>query len=79
MPDTLTVCGWPVAFDDTVNSAVRVPEAAGVKIIDSEQEVHGYPSWEPTQRAFDPAKWDMETLRPLDPAVLDSGAKAKGT
>jgi len=48
-------------------------------IIDSESQVHGYPTAEPTARAFDPAQWDMETMIPRDPAVLDAGAKAKGT
>jgi pectate lyase len=48
-------------------------------IIDSETQVHGYPTAEPTARAFDAAQWDMETMIPRDPAVLDAGAKAKGT
>ncbi len=48
-------------------------------IIDSESEVLGYPQMAETARPFDPAGWDMETMTPTDPAVLDSGAKSKGT
>ena len=36
-------------------------------IIDSEQEVGGYPAYAPTQRAFDPAAWNLDTMEPLTP------------
>jgi hypothetical protein len=32
-----------------------------------------------TRRAFDPAQWDLATMRPKDVSVLDAGAKARGT
>lgn len=68
---------WDRDYND-VRVLADTAEGRG-KIIDSEQELHGYPEWEPTQRPFDPSKWEADTMRPLDPAVLDSGAKAKGT
>jgi hypothetical protein len=48
-------------------------------IIDSEQEVGGYPQVQASQRAFDPSLWDMDTMTPLAPEALDSSAKARGT
>jgi len=48
-------------------------------IIDSEQEVGGYPRMEASRRAFDPSLWDMDTMAPLSPEALDSSAKARGT
>jgi pectate lyase len=41
----------------------NVEEGRG-RIIDSEQEVGGYPLAEPSHRAFDEMLWDLETLRP---------------
>ena len=55
-----------------------VAEGRG-KIIDSEREVGGYPVVTPTRRAFDPAKWDLATMAPRSPDVLDASAKARGT
>ncbi len=55
-----------------------VAEGRG-KIIDSQDEVGGYPEAEPTRRAFDPALWDLTTMRPLSEVALDSGAQARGT
>ncbi|MEQ1928997.1 MAG: pectate lyase [Parvularculaceae bacterium] len=49
------------------------------KIIDSQEEVGGYPRVAPTRRAFNPALWNLETMEPLDPAALDSAAGARGT
>jgi hypothetical protein len=48
-------------------------------IIDSEQEVGGYPRMEASRRAFDPSLWDMDTMAPLSSEALDSSAKARGT
>lgn len=48
-------------------------------IIDSQEEVGGYPKLEPTHRPFDPEQWDLETMEPRDPAVLDSAARGRGT
>jgi pectate lyase len=55
-----------------------VAEGRG-KIIDAEAEVGGYPQVKPTQRAFDPAQWDLSTMTPLSPDVLDNSASATGT
>jgi pectate lyase len=55
-----------------------VAEGRG-KIIDSEREVGGYPVVEPRRRGFDPAQWDLATMTPRSPGVLDSSAKASGT
>ncbi|MFN4025762.1 MAG: pectate lyase, partial [Hyphomonas sp.] len=49
------------------------------EIIDSQQEVGGYPKFEPTRRAFDPALWDLETMLPKSPDALDSSARGRGT
>ena len=48
-------------------------------IIDSQEEVGGYPQAPETRRSFDPALWDLETMDPASPDALDSGARAKGT
>ena len=55
-----------------------VTEGRG-KIIDSETEVGGYPQVLADARAFDAAQWDLATMAPRSPAVLDSSAKAPGT
>lgn len=49
------------------------------RIIDSEQEVRGYPVMAETRRAFDPALWDLETMQPRNPSALDAGGRARGT
>ncbi|MFN7054034.1 polysaccharide lyase family 1 protein [Hyphomonas sp.] len=48
-------------------------------IIDSQNQVGGYPKFEPTYRAFDPALWDLETMLPLSPEALDASARGRGT
>lgn len=48
-------------------------------IINSQQEVGGYPAHIETRRPFDPSQWDLNTMEPLSPEALDSGARAKGT
>lgn len=48
-------------------------------IIDSQEEVGGYPDHEETRRAFDPDAWDLDTLAPLSIETLDSDAGARGT
>jgi hypothetical protein len=55
-----------------------VAEGRG-RIIDSEQEVRGYPSYPETRKAFDPALWNLDTMEPLSPETLDAGARARGT
>ena len=48
-------------------------------IIDSESDLHGYPTHKPTRRPFVEADWDLADMSPRHPELLDSGAKAKGT
>lgn len=48
-------------------------------IIDSEAQVGGYPVQTPTRRPFDPAQWDLDTMTPRSPDVLDSSTRARGT
>lgn len=55
-----------------------VAEGRG-RIIDSEEQVRGYPVHAETRRPFNPEDWDMRTMIPLRPDVLDSGARARGT
>ncbi len=55
-----------------------VAEGRG-EIIDSQEEVGGYPSIDATTRVFDPSKWNLDTLEPLAPDLLDASTKAKGT
>ncbi|MBL8552526.1 MAG: pectate lyase [Hyphomonadaceae bacterium] len=55
-----------------------VAEGRG-KIIDSEAEVGGYPVVQERRRPFNAADWDLRTMAPLRPDVLDTGARARGT
>ncbi len=48
-------------------------------IIDSQEEVGGYPSSPQTTRPFDPAQWNLDTMEPLSRDVYDASAKARGT
>lgn len=61
-----------------VRVTADVAEGRG-EIIDSEQDVGGYPDLPATTRAFDPALWDMDAMTPLSPEALDSSARAGGT
>jgi hypothetical protein len=56
----------------------NIAEGRG-EIIDSQSQVGDYPKMPETRRPFDPAQWDLETLLPRDPAVLDASAKGRGT
>jgi hypothetical protein len=44
-------------------------------IIDSQEDVHGYPQEKPTHREFNAGDCDLMTMMPLRPEVLDSAAK----
>lgn len=55
-----------------------VAEGRGM-IIDSEQQVGGYPQVEPTYRKFEAALWHLDTMTPTSPDALDDGAKSRGT
>ena len=49
------------------------------QIIDSENDLHGYPNPKPTARPFNPDDWNLFDMTPKRPEVLDAGAKARGT
>jgi hypothetical protein len=48
-------------------------------IIDSENEVGGYPVQTATRRAFNPDDWNLADMTPAREGALDSGARARGT
>jgi len=78
--DLLTTVGarpWDRDAHD-VRILADIAEGRG-KVIDSESEVGGYPVQKPTYRAFVPDDWDLATMEPRRPDVLDSGAKSRGT
>jgi pectate lyase len=65
---------------DSVDVRILADTAEGRgEIIDSQEQVGGYPTADPTYRAFDPSLWDLETMEPASSDALDSGLKAKGT
>jgi hypothetical protein len=68
---------WDRDYDD-VRLIADVAEGRG-RIVDSQDDLHGYPVQTETRRPFDPSKWDLRFMTPLDPSVLDSAAKARGT
>ncbi len=55
-----------------------VAEGRG-EIIDSENDLHGYPVQKPTSRPFVEADWNLDDMSPKRPDLLDAGAKARGT
>ena len=68
---------WDRDYDD-VRLIADVAEGRGY-IINSENDIHGYPVQKPTERPFNPDNWNLVDMTPKNPAVLDSGQKAKGT
>jgi pectate lyase len=68
---------WDRDHDD-VRLIADVGEGRG-RIIDSENDVGGYPVQQPTHRAFNPDDWNLADMSPRRPDVLDSGAHARGT
>ena len=68
---------WDRDYDD-VRLIADVAEGRG-KIIDSQDDIHGYPVQKPTHRAFNAADWNLDDMTPRTPAALDASAKAKGT
>ncbi len=53
---------------DDIDRRILADTAEGRgKIIDSENEVGGYPKHAPTQQAFVPTDWDLDTMEPLKP------------
>lgn len=68
-------------WDRDVNDVRVTADAAEGRgdIIDSQDEVGGYPEFEATTRAFDPANWDLTTMSPLNEEALSSELSARGT
>lgn len=68
-------------WDRDVNDVRITAEAAEGRgeIIDSQEEVGGYPAAEPTRRAFNAADWDLSTMAPRSDDALDDGKGARGT
>lgn len=61
-----------------VRVLANVAEGRGA-IIDSQEEVGGYPPMEATRRDFDANLWNLDTMAPLSSEALDSASKARGT
>lgn len=55
-----------------------VAEGRG-EIIDSENQVGGYPKVEEVRKPFVESDWDLRFMTPKNPSVLDAGKKARGT
>ena len=68
---------WDRDYDD-VRLIADVAEGRG-EIINSQDDIHGYPVQTPTHKAFNPDDWDLRFMTPKRPDVLDSSAKAHGT
>ncbi len=61
-----------------VRILANVAEGRG-GIIDSQEEVGGYPSMPETRRTFDPSQWNLATMEPLSTSLYDGKVKARGT
>jgi hypothetical protein len=68
---------WDRDYDD-VRLIADVAEGRGT-IVNSENDIHGYPVEKPAQRPFNPADWNLIDMTPKTPSALDSGSKARGT
>lgn len=68
---------WDRDKDDT-QLISDVSEGRGF-IIDSENDLHGYPQHKETRRPFVESDWNLDDMTPKRPDLLDSGAKARGT
>ena len=68
---------WDRDYDD-VRLIADVAEGRGY-VINSENDIHGYPVEKPTQRPFNPNDWNLIDMTPKSPSALDSSAKARGT
>ena len=65
---------------DAVDVRILADTAEGRgEIIDSQEQVGGYPELDATYRDFDPSQWHLDTMEPATQDALDSGLKAKGT
>ncbi|MBS0297582.1 MAG: pectate lyase [Proteobacteria bacterium] len=68
---------WDRDHDD-VRLIADVGEGRG-EIINSQDDIHGYPVMKETHRPFNEADWNLDTMWPKDLKLLDSSAKSKGT
>ena len=65
---------------DAVDVRILADTAEGRgEIIDSQEQVGGYPELAATYREFDPSQWHLDTMEPATQDALDAGLKAKGT
>jgi hypothetical protein len=68
---------WDRDYDD-VRLLADVAEGRGT-IINSQDDIHGYPHQKETFRAFNPDDWNLFDMTPKRPELLDNGAHSKGT
>lgn len=68
---------WDRDMDDVLLIA-DVAEGRGT-IINSQDDLRGYPSVKPTARPFNPDDWNLDDMTPRRPGALDSSSKAHGT
>ena len=68
---------WDRDYDD-VRLIADVAEGRGI-VINSENDIHGYPVQKPTARSFNADDWNLFDMTPKNPATLDSSAHAHGT
>ena len=68
---------WDRDFDD-VRLLADVAEGRGT-IVNSQDDLRGYPVEKPSQRTFNPQDWNLFDMTPKTPAALDSANHAKGT
>ncbi|MGA0602052.1 pectate lyase family protein [Caulobacter sp. KR2-114] len=68
---------WDRDMDDVLLVA-DVAEGRGT-IINSQDDLRGYPAPKPTSRPFNPDDWNLDDMTPRRPGALDSSSKAHGT
>ena len=66
-------------WDRDYHDARLVADAAEGRgwIIDSQEDVHGYLETRPTHREFKDVDWNLATMEPRRPALLDDSAKSQ--
>jgi len=64
---------WDRDYDDE-RLVADVAEGRGW-IVDSQQDLHGYPQEKPSARPFNPNDWNLFDMTPKSPSVLDSSHK----
>jgi hypothetical protein len=73
-------CGarpWDRDKDD-IRLIADVAEGRG-EIVNSEDDIQGYPKPAPTARPFNAADWNLSDMTPRTPDALDNASKSKGT